>query len=249
MRLTTSLALVGSFQFGISGSFDSHVYALRGPDGIALIDAGAGTHTAKLLENLWDDLGTDAVKALILTHCHLDHCGGAAEIRTRTGCKVVAPNISRAILEAGDEESIGLQAAQEQGIYPPDLNLTPCPVDLGVKDGTKFEAAGISFKAVHIRGHSEDMFCYLTHFDGHNWLFTGDAVFYGGVLGVINVQGSGMDGYRSDLSKLQGMAVEGLFPGHGLVTLRGGQKHIDRAIELSKKGFLPPQVGQGGLVL
>jgi len=249
VRLTPSLALIGSLQFGISGLFDCHVYALKGPEGITLIDAGAGTHTEQLLENLRVDLETDAVKSLVLTHCHLDHCGGAAELRKRTGCKVIVPQVSRAILETGDEDAIGLRAAREQGTYPPDFHLAPCPVDSGVTDGDDFEAAGISFKAIHVRGHSEDMFCYWTHFNGHNWLFTGDAVFYGGVLGVINVQGSGMDGYRADLWKLQGLDVEGLFPGHGLMTLREGQKHIDRAIEFAKKGFLPPQVGQGGLVL
>jgi len=249
VRLTPSLALIGSLQFGISGPFDSHVYALRGPSGIVLVDAGAGTHTVQLLQNLRSDLGSDAVKALILTHCHLDHCGGAAGLRKSTGCQVIAPQLSRSVLETGDEDLSGLRAAREQGTYPPDFRLEPCPVDLGVVDGTNFEAAGVSFRAIHVRGHCEDMFCYWTQFNGQKWLFTGDAVFYGGVLGVINVRGSGMDGYRSDLKKLQGLAVEGLFPGHGLITLKNGQHHIDRAIELMKRGFLPPQVGQGGLVL
>lgn len=249
MRLTPSLALIGSLQFGISGPFDSHVYALKGPTGVVLVDAGAGTHTQQLLQNLRSDIGPDPIKSLILTHCHLDHCGGAAGLRTLTDCQVIAPELSRAVLETGNEEGSGLRVAREQGTYPPDFRLEACPVDLGVADGTDFEAAGINFRAIHVRGHSEDMFCYWTWFNGQNWLFTGDAVFYGGVLGVINAKGSGMDGYRSDLGKLQSLSIEGLFPGHGLMTLKEGQKHINRAIELMKKGFLPPQVGQGGLVL
>ena len=249
MRLTGSFALIGSLQFGISGPFDCHVYALKGTEGVVLIDAGAGTHTAQLLENLRCDLGTEVVKALIITHCHLDHCGGAAELRRRTGCRVITPDMGRSILESGDEEAIGLRAAREDGTYPEDLHLERCVVDSVATDGSNIEVEGISFQALHVRGHCEDMFCYLTQSNGHRWLFTGDAVFYGGVLGVINLGGSGMEGYRSDLGKLQGLAVDGLFPGHGLLTLQGGQKHIDRAIEFSKKGFLPPQVGQGGLVL
>jgi len=249
VRLTPSLALVGSLQFGISGPFDSHVYALRGAGGIVLIDAGAGTHTEQLLQNLQYDLDSATVQALVLTHCHLDHSGGSASIRERTGCEVIAPQISRRALETGDEEAIGLCAAREHGSYPADLHLSPCSIDREVRDGDIFESAGIKFKPIHVRGHSEDMFCYWTNFNDQNWLFSGDAVFWGGVLGVINIVGSGMEGYRSDLSKLQGLGVEGLFPGHGLMTLKGGQQHIDRAINLIKGGFLPPQVGQGGLVL
>jgi len=47
MRISHSLALVGSLQFGVSGPVDGHVYALRGPAGIVLIDAGGGTAPAK----------------------------------------------------------------------------------------------------------------------------------------------------------------------------------------------------------
>ena len=50
MRISHSLALVGSLQFGVSGPVDGHVYALRGPAGIVLIDAGGGTHTERILQ-------------------------------------------------------------------------------------------------------------------------------------------------------------------------------------------------------
>jgi hydroxyacylglutathione hydrolase len=245
MRLTPSLAIVGSLQFGLSGSMDGHVYALRGAKGIVLIDSGAGTHTAELLANVVSEFGSSAIEAVIVTHCHLDHCGGAAGLQNRTGCRVIASEPGRSILETGDEEASGLRAARLQGTYPPDLCLAPCAVDLAVRDGQSFEAGGFSFTGIHVRGHSRDSFCYLTTVDGVLSIFTGDAVFYGGVLGVINVEGSGMEGYRADLGKLGGLQVEGLFPGHGLFTLRGGQRHLDQAIAQATKGFMPRQVGQG----
>lgn len=248
MRVNFSLSLVGSLQFGISGPLDCHVYALKGPDGIVLIDAGSGTHTSGILNNLSRDLPDGRITSLLVTHCHLDHCGGAAEIRAATGCSVLAPKVSRAILENGDEERSGLARAREQGVYPPDFKLKPCPVDRGVLDGESFTAAGLEFTAIHVRGHSPDAFCYLTRIDGAVWLFTGDVVFYGGILGVINADGSGMDGYRADLSKLKDRGVDGLFPGHGLFTLRGGQRHLDSALEQISKGFLGRQIGQGDLL-
>jgi hydroxyacylglutathione hydrolase len=248
MRITPKLAMVASRQFGLSGPLDCHVYALHEGTEVVLIDAGSGLYTEQLLQNLSEEYPEIAVAALIVTHCHLDHCGGAAAIRESTRCKVIAPELCRQALESGDEEASGLRVAREQGTYPPDVRLPPCSVDIAVEDGEVFVAGGSSFRAIHVRGHSRDAFCYLTEIDGRNWLFSGDVVFYGGVLGMINSEDSSMDGYRKDLDKLSGLAVEGLFPGHGLFTLCGGQSHLDCAMEQTRKGFLGPQVGQGDLI-
>jgi hydroxyacylglutathione hydrolase len=245
MLVSDSLALVASMQFGISGPLDCHVYALRAPEGVLLIDAGGGTHTPKLLANLSRDFPGLPPKAVLLTHSHLDHCGGAASLRQMTGCKILAPEVSRSILEGADEEGSGLRLARELGIYPPDFRMQSCPVDRSVHDAESFQVAGQQFTAIHVRGHSLDSFCYLTSMAGSRWLFAGDTVFYGGLLGLINAEGSGMDGYRRDLRKLNDLQVEGLFPGHGLFTLCGGQRHVDHAIEQLSCGFLGRQIGQG----
>jgi glyoxylase-like metal-dependent hydrolase (beta-lactamase superfamily II) len=248
MRVADALAVVGSLQFGLSGPLDCHVYALRGEHSLVLIDAGAGTHTDQLLKNVSVDFSGASVAAVLITHCHVDHCGGAAAIRQRTGCKIIAPELCRMTLQTADEEASGLRVAREQGIYPPEFRLPPCPVDVTVADGETFTAAGMEFTAIHVRGHSRDAHCYLTRCKGRNWLFTGDVVFYGGVLGVVNAEGSGMDGYRADIGKLCGLDVDGLFPGHGLFTFCRGQRHLDCAIEQTRKGFVGRQIGQGDLI-
>jgi len=240
--------MVGSLQYGLSGPMDCHVYAVRGPEGVVLIDSGAGTHTETLLSNVREEFAGERVKALLLTHAHLDHCGGAAAMRERTGCTVITSELTLPIIESGDEEASGLRAARLQGTYPAEMRLSPCAVSLSFADGGQFEAAGIPFRAIHVRGHSRDSFCFLARIDGRDSIFAGDVVFYGGVLGVINVEGSGMEGYRSDLHKLQGLGIEGFFPGHGLFAITGGQRHIDKAIEQTKKGFIPRQIGQGELL-
>ncbi|MGA8103637.1 MAG: MBL fold metallo-hydrolase [Candidatus Acidiferrales bacterium] len=239
---------MASFQYGISGPLDCHVYALRGPAGIVLVDSGAGTHTNALLANLRSDLDSDHVETLLVTHGHLDHCGGAASIRSKTKCRVITTKYTRRILEQGDEEVSGLRLARSQGVYPPDFRFTPCEVDKSFSDGEQFEAGGLPWKVIRVRGHSEDSSCFLTEIDGGPALFSADVIFYGGVLGVINAEGSGMSGYRADLRKLSNLGVEALFPGHGLFTLRGGQRHIDVALEQLKKGFIPRQIGQLDLI-
>lgn len=248
MQIVEGLNLIASLQFGLGGSLDCHVYALRGEGGLVLVDAGAGHPVEPLLENVEREFPGETVAALLLTHGHLDHCGGASQIREAYGCKVIAPTVCRRVLESGDEVATGLRRAREQGIYPADYKLSPCPVDQGVSDGETFTAASIQFTALHIRGHSPDSFCYYTQMRSEKWLFAGDVVFYGGVLGVINADGSAMEGYRYDLPKLGGLEIDGLFPGHGIFTLRGGQRHIDCAIRRLQEGFLGRQIGQGDVL-
>jgi hydroxyacylglutathione hydrolase len=235
-------------QFGISGPYDCHVYAIQGCDGVVLIDAGCGNATEQILRHVAHDLSGARVVALLITHCHADHSGGAFAIRQRTNCAVFVPEAGKRILEGADIEATGFRNAREQGIYPPELQLNPCVADVAVRDGQLFSVGGLEFTPMHVRGHSPDSHCYLLRIDGRVWLFTGDIAFYGGVLGVINAEGSSMEGYRADIHKLSGLGVEGLFPGHGLFTLSGGQKHIDCAIEQSRKGFLGRQIGQGDVL-
>ena len=248
MLVNASLAVVGSMHFGISGPFDCHVYALRGPGGTVLIDSGSGMHTDLILENLRLAFGSTEVESLIVTHGHLDHCGGAASLRSKTRCKAIANDRTSPILEKGDEEASGLRLAREQSVYPPDFRFSPCPVDQTVQDGESFEAGGLKWKIIMVRGHSADSACFLVELGGSRYLFSADVVFYGGVLGLINAEGSELAGYRADLRKLSDLGVDGLFPGHGLFTVRGGQRHIDAAIEQLAKGFVPRQIGQGDLI-
>jgi hydroxyacylglutathione hydrolase len=241
--------VVGSLQYGLSGPLDCHVYAIRAPNGgVVLIDAGAGTDTNTILENLRLDFETDEVSSLIITHGHFDHCGGAASIRAKTGCRVFASELTRRILEKGDEIASGLQVAKNQGIYPPDVEFTPCAVDVTLRCSERFETAGLFWQAILVRGHSADSACFLLQANGKKFLFSADVVFYGGILGLINAEGSDMRGYRDDLRKLSGLGIDALFPGHGLFTLRDGQRHIDIAVEQLGRGFIPRQIGQGDLI-
>jgi len=249
MKITDEIYIVGSLQLGISGRWDSHVYVIKAPDGLVLIDAGGGTDTGKIFENIRKDgLDPQDIKALLLTHIHFDHSCGAAEIRERTGCKVYLSSTTKHLLEAAGETEVGLDLAKKQGVYPEEFEFRNCVVDVAVSDGDVIEAAGAIFKVIGIEGHSPDSICYLIEIDGKQNLFAGDVLFYGGVIGLINAPGSNMDGYRQDLQKLANLEIEGFFPGHYLFTVTGGQRHIDAAIALCEKGMIPQTVGQLGSI-
>lgn len=65
---------------------------------------------------------------------------------------------------------------------------------------------------------------------GRRGLLSGDVVFYGGRLGIQNLEGFSFDDYRRDIHKLAELEIDMLLPGHGVFILQRGQKHIERAI-------------------
>lgn len=249
MKITDQIYIVGSLQLGISGCWDSHVYLIKGADGLVLIDAGGGTDGEAILENIRRE-GFDPreIKALLLTHNHFDHSCGASELRAKTGCRVYLSHKTKDLLETGTAAETGLDMAKEQGVYPPDFEYRNCIVDQAVYDGDVIEEAGLKFEAIGVEGHSPDSICYLVETAGRRNLFCGDVLFYGGIIGLINAPGSNMDGYRQDLKKLAGLNIDGLFPGHFLFTVTGGQRHIEAAVEQCGKGSIPQTVGQYGVV-
>lgn len=240
--------MAAGLQYGLAGAFDCNVYAVLGPGGVVLIDAGGGVDSERLAERVRWSFPNQPVSGLILTHGHPDHAAGAASIQRTFGCPVYAPALCARAISNGDELALGLTAGKSAGVYPEEFTLQPCPVDRTINDGDTFTLGGLSFLAIRVRGHSPDSTAYLVSVEERRCLFAGDIVFYGGVLGLINAEGSDLAGYRSDFPRLRALDVDSLFPGHGLFTLRGGQRHINAALERIAGNFLPRMVGQWDLI-
>ena len=60
------------------------------------------------------------ISTVILTHCHMDHIGGAAGFRQRFGSRIVMHALDAEIVEQGDQH---MTAAWCFGIYLPPLNM------------------------------------------------------------------------------------------------------------------------------
>ncbi len=249
MRISPTLAVVGSGQLGLSSRFDCHLYAVQAPEGVVLFDAGSGLKHDWVLGHLRHEFADLSRGAIVLTHAHPDHVCGLAALAEALGWPVYASAPSKRIVESGDEAAAGLVATRAMGGYPPELRLTPCRVDNVYEDGVTLNLCGLSITPIAVRGHSPDSFVFLCELDGLRTLFSADVVFYGGVLGLINVDGSDLAGYRADLPKLARLGIEALLPAHGLFTLRFGQRHIDTALAQLAKGFVPRMVGQGDIIL
>jgi glyoxylase-like metal-dependent hydrolase (beta-lactamase superfamily II) len=153
---------------GFTAANDAAIYLVT-VDGIAaLIDAGCGHATDLLLANIESaGTSTESVRQLFLTHCHFDHTGGAAELRKRLGCMVIAYAADAGVIESGDP---GVSAASWYGDH-----LMPCPVDRKLDKPREILQVGARpIEAIHIPGHSPGSVAYLFESAGKRILFAQD---------------------------------------------------------------------------
>lgn len=76
-----------------------HAYLCADPDGLTLVDTSAPGSAAQLAAAI-QRIGREPsdLRQVILTHCHIDHAGSAAEISRQTGAEVLAGHADAAFL-------------------------------------------------------------------------------------------------------------------------------------------------------
>jgi glyoxylase-like metal-dependent hydrolase (beta-lactamase superfamily II) len=230
VQISEHVFLVGSEQFGLSHPMDCNCYLIDGGNELGLIDAGVGLGVDDILANI-ASAGFDPkqLRYVIITHSHMGHWGGARELRARTGAKVLAPVAALPQMTDVMKEP-GVRNNLKFNRYPAGFEPKPCPPDGTFGDGDHVKIGNVELRMIVVEGHTPDSTCMLFEDAGKRGLFTGDVVFYGGMIGLLNMEGCSMDSYRRDIGKLADLQVDMLLPGHSVFILRNGQKHIKRAI-------------------
>ena len=200
-QITSEVYQVGGS--GFTASDDAAAYLICADGAAALIDCGCGDATDLLLANV-ESTGTDPqdIGLLLLTHCHFDHVGGAAELRRRLPCRVVAHALDTAAIESGDPT---VTAASWYG-----RALTPCPVDVRL-DGTISSLAigPRRIDALHIPDHSPGSLAFRFESAGRTLLFAQD------VHGPLHPDlRSDARAYQASLQRLLAVGADVLCEGH-----------------------------------
>ncbi len=245
MRIAESVHLLasGALGTGMTHPNDCNVYAIRCRDEFALIDAGVGKETERLLAHLAGDaIEPGRVRSLLLTHAHLDHSGGARQLREALDLQLCASAQCAKAMRAGDETAISLDVAKRAGIYPRDFEFSACPVDRILSDGEQFQIGDCEVEVVATPGHSHDMLSYLFRTPRETILFSGDTLFFGGKILLSNVYDCNVQDYVCSLRKLARQSFDALFPGHSLWTLQGATNHLKAAIDALDRLLLPPNL-------
>ena len=240
MQLTKRIHLVGSEQFALSHPMDCNCYLIDGGSALALIDTGVGLGVDDILANIaLAGYEPESLTHILLTHSHFGHWGGARKLRERTRAQVLAPALAAPAMRDTAKEP-GIVNNLQFNRYPNGYVPQPCPPDATFGDGDRVQIGEVELRMIHTQGHTKDSTCMLLEEDGRRALFTGDYLFYAGLIGLLNLEGCSFDDYRRDIHKLEKLAIDMLFPGHGVFVLRQGQKHIERAI-FKLSDFVLPQ--------
>ncbi|MGQ0456905.1 MAG: MBL fold metallo-hydrolase [Hyphomicrobium sp.] len=110
------------------------------------------------------------IEKILLTHGHIDHAGGADELRERLGVKIEGPHPADLILlEALDKQ------AQLYGIDGV-RNVTP---DRWLEQGESVTVAGHTFEILHCPGHSPGSVVFFNR--GQKFALVGDVLFRGSI--------------------------------------------------------------------
>jgi len=207
-------------------------YLLEENGEITIVDAG--------VPGYWDDLPDELaamnrsladVRALVLTHAHVDHIGFAERLRSERGVPVsvheLDAKIARGEAKPQNQKVLGiglaalrfLRLALAKGM----LRSTPILEVATFGDGATLDVPGTP-RVIHVPGHSEGS--AALHLPARGTLFVGDAFATLNVLsGKIGPQlapfGSDLVRATESLKRLEAIEASLVLPGHGEPWTRG----------------------------
>lgn len=154
------------------------------------------------------------VKAIVVTHAHIDHVAGAAKLRGVTDAPVYMNEADRELLKTLDIQAqwLGIQQSPDQ-----------TEVDVLANDSTRLRIGDIDFDVMHTPGHTQGSLCVLIA--EKNLLVAGDTLFRGSIGRTDLPGGDSRILLRSIKTKLLELPDQTIvLPGHGPPTTIGAER-------------------------
>lgn len=112
-----------------------------------------------------------SVETILLTHGHLDHVGGAADLKEKLGVEIIGPH-------RDDEENCNNaeKVAEMYGLPGVFKNVTP---DRWLDEGDTVSIGGADFQVLHCPGHAPGHVIFFS--EQHKFAHVGDVLFKGSI--------------------------------------------------------------------
>ncbi len=109
------------------------------------------------------------IEKILLTHGHIDHAGGAAELKERLNVPIEGPHRAEAQMLAHLDKQGAAYGIAARPVTP----------DRWLEDGDTVEVAGITFMVRHCPGHSPGSVVFIN--EAGRFALVGDVLFAGSV--------------------------------------------------------------------
>ena len=217
----------GVFEIGLA-YVNAHFVVVD--DGVVLVDSGLAGRSATVERALHEarrKLGD--VHTILLTHRHPDHIGNAADLRRRSGARVVAHAADAPVITGAETvPPKGLMRVLALYVKPPE----PVPVDETLDADGPLPVPG--FSAVQTPGHTAGHVSYLLDRAG-GVLFVGDAAGggrHGRVRRSPRMMTEDMAAAEASVARLAGLEFQVAVFGHGRAITGGA---VDRFREFAAR--------------
>jgi len=153
------------------------------------------------------------VKAIIITHAHIDHIGGAAKLKAATGAPVHMNQNDAGLYDALEQQAAWL------GMPSPERTS----IDSDAPDGARLQLSETAFHVLHTPGHTQGSISIWI--PSENKLIAGDTLFRDSI-GRTDLPGGNfrqiLQSIHDKLLALPETAV--VYPGHGATTTIGRER-------------------------
>ncbi len=203
-------------------AMDANIYLIEDRN-FVLVDTGTGAFSQRQVEDIRTIIkvpgrGQEPQKltAIILTHYHHDHSGGAAAMQAAFGCPLFVHEAELEAIRKGDPKETGASMFFSQ--------QTPVPAAQALDLGRPLETGTAAFRILETPGHSKGSICLYE--PGSKSLISGDTVFPGGGVGRWDLAGGNRKELEASIGMLTKLDVSDIYSGHGPVVRGDGNKSI-----------------------